>query len=307
MTAQPTSVRVPSQHTRSRFRRPSLGLALRALALLAIGCFFGLPLIWLLIAPSKLDGDLLRLPPLAWGDIENYGAAFEHLVLSGNSRIPTWTLNSIFYTGTSMALAIGIAIPGGYALATARFPGRRLILSLTLVALIVPPSALVLPLFLEMNAVKLVNTAWSVILPSALFPFGVYLSYVFYATSLPKDLLSAGRVDGASEWQLFRHVALPLSGTLIGLLGFISFTSNWNSYFLPFVMLSKTDTYNLAVGLQALASGTGIVDPTLAGASILKRPEGALMGLLMVVPIAIVFIAAQRFVIRGALTGAVKE
>lgn len=290
-----------------RQRRPTLGYLARAAALFVIGLFFIVPLIWLVIAPSKLDGDLLRLPPLAWGDIANYFAAFEHLLTSGEGRILTWARNSVVYTAASMILAIAVAVPGGYALATARFPGRRLILVLTLVALLVPPSAMVLPLFLEMNAFKLVNTAWAVILPSAFFPFGVYLSYVFYATSLPKDLLSAGRVDGASEWQLFRYVALPLSGTLIGLLAFISFTSNWNSYFLPFVMLYETDSFNLAVGLQALANGTGIVDPTALGASDMKRPEGALMGLVMVVPIAIVFIAAQRYVTRGALTGSIKE
>ena len=88
-----------------------------------------------------------------------------------------------------------------------------------------------------MSTLRLVGTPWAVILPTAFFPFGVYLAYVFYATSVPRDLLAAGRVDGCSEWQLFRLVCLPLSKTLIGLLTFLSFTANWNNYFLPFVML----------------------------------------------------------------------
>ena len=100
------------------------------------------------------------------------------------------------------------------------------------------------------------GSPWSVILPTAFFPFGVYLAYVFYATSIPKDLLAAGRVDGCSEWQLFRFVCLPISKTLIGLLTFLSFTANWNNYFLPFVMLNDDETYTLAVGLQSLVTGT---------------------------------------------------
>ncbi len=87
-------------------------------------------------------------------------------------------------------------------------------------------------------------------------PVRVYLAYVFYATSIPRDLLAAGRVDGCSEWQLFRFICLPISRTLIGLLAFLSFTANWNNYFLPFVMLNDDHSYTLAVGLQSLVTGT---------------------------------------------------
>ena len=199
--------------------------------------------------------------------------------------------------------------PGGLRARHGPVPGRRLILWLTLIALIVPASALVLPLFLEMNLLGLVGTPWAVILPTAFFPFGVYLAYVFYATSIPKDLLAAGRVDGCSEWQLFRFISLPLSKTIIGLLTFLSFTANWNNYFLPFVMLNDNQTYTLAVGLQALVVGTPMISMSaIQGTNtLLKGPEGALIGLLMVLPLALVFIASQRYVISGALTGSVKE
>ena len=180
---------------------------------------------------------------------------------------------------------------------------------LTLIALIVPSSALVLPLFLEMNLFRLVGSPWAVILPTAFFPFGVFLAYVFYATSVPRDLLAAGRVDGCSEWQLFRLVCLPLSKTLIGLLTFLSFTANWNNYFLPFVMLNDDETYTLAVGLQSLVTGTSMISMSAmrGTGSTLKNPEGALLSLLMVLPLVLVFLVSQRYVIRGALTGAVKE
>jgi len=158
-----------------------------------------------------------------------------------------------------------------------------------------------------MAAIRLVNTPWSVILPAAFFPFGVYLSYIYYVTSLPKDLLAAGRVDGASEWQIFWYIGLPLARTLLGLFCFLSFTANWNNYFLPFVMLNKDTLYNLPVGIQALMAGTTAVRPTFATDLPIKRPEAALAGVVMVLPVVIVFLLSQRFVISGALTGATKE
>lgn len=288
---------------------PSSGGLLRWGFLLIFGVFFVLPLVWLLLAPSKLDHQLVDLPPLVFGAVENYASALGHLLGYNDGQVVGWAWNSVSYTTASLVLSLAIAVPAGYALATAVFPGRRLLLWLTLIALIVPSSALVLPLFLEMNTFGLVDTPWSVILPTAFFPFGVYLSYVFYATSVPKDLLAAGRVDGCSEWQLFRHVCLPLSRTLIGLLAFLSFTANWNAFFLPYVMLNDDANYTLAVGLQTLVSTTPMLNPLFLGGTeaVLKRPEGAMLGLLMVLPVALVFIAAQRYVVRGALTGAVKE
>jgi multiple sugar transport system permease protein len=288
---------------------PSVGGSTRVALLVLLAIFFAVPLVWLAIAPSKLNNEFVTLPPLAFGELANYLRAWEHLISFNDGQILVWGFNSVWYTAAAMVIGLVISIPAGYALATAQFRGRRLILWLTLIALIVPTSALVLPLFLELNLFGLVGSPWSVILPTAFFPFGVYLAYVFYATSIPKDLLAAGRVDGCSEWQLFRFVCLPLSKTLIGLLTFLSFTANWNNYFLPYVMLNDDQSYTLAVGLQALVTGTPMVSMSAIQGTdtLLKRPEGALMGLLMVLPLTLVFIASQRYVIRGALTGSIKE
>jgi multiple sugar transport system permease protein len=289
-------------------RRLSLGGSTRIVLLALLAIFFGLPLLWLAIAPSKLDNQFVTLPPLTFGELANYVRAWDNLVGFNDGQILVWAWNSVWYTAAALVIGLAISIPAGYALATSRFAGRRLILWLTLIALIVPSSALVLPLFLEMNLFRLVGSPWAVILPTAFFPFGVFLAYVFYATSVPRDLLAAGRVDGCSEWQLFRLVCLPLSKTLIGLLTFLSFTANWNNYFLPYVMLHDDESYTLAVGLQALVTGTPMLAMTGQGTSaLLKRPEGALIGLLMVLPLTIVFIASQRYVIAGALTGSIKE
>ncbi len=289
--------------------RPDIRGWTRVVLLILLAVFFGVPLIWMLLAPSKLDGQMVSLAPLSFGDLANYVRAWDHLVSFKHGQILLWAWNSVWYTGAAMIIGLAISIPAGYALAALQFRGRRLLLWLTLIALIVPTSALVLPLFLELNLVGLVGSPWAVILPTAFFPFGVYLAYVFYATSIPKDLLAAGRVDGCSEWQLFRLICLPLSKTLIGLLTFLSFTANWNNYFLPYVMLNDDRSYTLAVGLQALVVGTPMVSMSAIQGTdtLLKRPEGALMGLLMVLPLTLVFIAAQRYVVQGALTGSIKE
>jgi multiple sugar transport system permease protein len=283
------------------------GLIFWLAALIAFALFFGLPLIWLLFAPSKLDNELLSLPSLAFGDFNNYVRAWNNLNVYNEGVLVRWGLNSLFYTLGSLVLSVGISVPAGYALATSKFAGRRIILWTTLITMILPGSALVLPLFLEMNAVKLVDTPWAVILPAAFFPFGVYLAFIYYATHLPGDLLAAGRVDGCSEWQLFRFIGLPLARTLLGLLAFLSFTANWNSYFLPFVMLNDDQLFNLPLGLKALMAGTTAINPTFATDLPIKRPEAALTGLLMVLPVAIVFIFSQRYVVSGALTGGIKE
>ena len=181
-------------------------------------------------------------------------------------------------------------------------------MTLTLITMILPGSAMVLPLFLEMNLVGLVDTRLGVILPALFYPFGVYLSYVHFATGLPKDLLSAGRVDGCNEWQLFLYIGLPLAKTLFALLASLSCSANWNNYFFAFVMLNDPELYNLPVGLQAMASGTPMLNPTFAATdSSLKRPEAATAILLMVLPVILIFVFAQRYVVASALTGSTKE
>ena len=107
-----------------------------------------------------------------------------------------WMENSLLYSLSATAITLATAIPAGYGLAFGRFPGRRLILTLTLVAMIMPSSALVLPLFLELNVVGLIGSTFSVILPTAFFPFGVYLAYIYFATALPQGILDAARIDG---------------------------------------------------------------------------------------------------------------
>jgi multiple sugar transport system permease protein len=287
-----------------------LGFGLRWVVLLLFTAYFFIPLLWLVLAASKSAPQLLELNPLAFGSFRRIQEAWQRIVEYQNGEVLEWAFNSIRYAVWGLALSLATSIPAGYILAVARFPGRRLLLWLTLITMLLPASALVLPMFMELNLVHLVNTQWAVILPAAFFPFGTYLTYIYYASSLPPELLDAARVDGCSEAELFWHIALPLATPLLGLLAFINFNTNWNNFFGPYVLLNDDRLFNLPVGIQQFVAATSALRPGFnpsPGVMVgYQQAEAALFGLIMVAPVAIVFLFAQRYVIGGAFTGSIK-
>jgi multiple sugar transport system permease protein len=286
-----------------------LGYILRLILLLVFAIYFVVPILWLVIAPSKDQFTIISVDPLAFGSWETVLKSWQNVNAYQHGEIWVWFINSIVYVVSSLVIGLAVGIPAGYILAIARFPGRRLLLWLTLITMLLPPSAMVLPLFLELNLAHLVNTAWAVILPACFFPFGVYLAYVYYGTTLPLDLLDAARVDGCSEWEFFRLIAVPLAKPLIGLLAFINFNANWNNFFGPYVMLNNDKLYNLPVGLANMIASTSAIKPgfnTTPGMLKFQQADAAMAALIMIVPVVIVFLFSQRYVISGALTGSVK-
>ena len=287
-----------------------LGFGFRWGVLLLFAAYFFVPILWLVLATSKSAPQLLELDPLAFGSFQRIQEAWQRIIEYQNGEVLLWASNSVRYALWALALSLVTSIPAGYILAVARFPGRRLLLWLTLITMLLPPSALVLPLFMELNLFRLINSQWAVILPSAFFPFGTYLTYIYYASSLPPDLLDAARVDGCSEMQLFWQIALPLATPLLGLLAFINFSTNWNNFFGPYVLLNDDTLFNLPVGIQQFVAATSALRPGFnpsPGVMVgYQQAEAALFGLIMVIPVAIVYLIAQRYVIGGAFTGGVK-
>ncbi len=287
-----------------------LGFGLRWAVLLLFAVYFFVPILWLVLATSKSAPQLLEMKPLAFGSFQRIQEAWQRIIAYQKGEVLVWGINSVRYALWALVLSLSISIPAGYILAVARFPGRRLLLWLTLITMLLPPSAMVLPMFMELNLFHLINTQWAVILPSAFFPFGTYLTYIYYASSLPSELLDAARVDGCSEAQLFWHVALPLATPVLGLLAFINFTTNWNNFFGPYVFLNDDRLFNLPVGIQQFVAATSALRPGFnpsPGVMVgYQQAEAALFGLIMVIPVAIVFLIAQRYVIGGAFTGSVK-
>ena len=254
--------------------------------------FFIVPLAWLVLAPTKTDSELLTSNPFAVGSVHNVWVAWQSVDGFSDHIFRRWLANSLAYSLCATAITLVTAIPAGYGLVIGRFPGRKLILSLTLIALIMPPAALVLPIFLELNAVQLIGSSSSIILPFAFFPFGVYLAFIYYATALPPALLDTARADGCGEWAAFRHVGIPLAKPVAGLVFFFSFVANWNNFFLPYVFLSDERRLPIQVGLSDLFRSS--------------RPAVALATLLAATPVAVVFVVSQRALLRGLVGGASK-
>jgi multiple sugar transport system permease protein len=285
-------------------------LGLRLLVLCAFALFFVVPLLWLILAPTKTDAALSTGSPLSFGSFHQVATAWRHLDGFSDHIFRMWIGNSLLYAFGATAIVLVTAIPAGYGLALGSFPGRRLVLMVTLIVMIMPAAALVLPIFLELNSLHLIGSVMSVILPFAFYPFGVYLAYIYYSTAVPESLLDAARTDGCGEWQTFRHIALPLAKPVVALVFFFSFVADWNNFFLPYTVLAKSSQYPIQVGLSDLLSSTPSFNPAVGGGGQqvnIFRPELALATLLAVVPVAIVFLFSQRALVRGLVGGAVKE
>jgi multiple sugar transport system permease protein len=253
-------------------RLAARGLRFAILAVFA--AFFVVPLAWLILAPTKSDEALVTSDPLAFGSFGRIAQAWQHLDAFSDHLYRMWIGNSLLYAVSATAIA------------------------------------LVLPIFLELNAVHLIGTALSVILPFAFYPFGVYLAYIYYATAVPRELLDAARIDGCDEWSTFRHVALPLAKPVVALVLFFSFVADWNNFFLPYTVLADSTQYPIQVGLSDLLSSTPSFNPAVGGGGQqvnIFRPELALATLLAVIPVAIVFMLSQRALVRGLVGGGVKE
>ncbi|MGZ4289214.1 MAG: carbohydrate ABC transporter permease [Gaiellaceae bacterium] len=286
------------------------GLGVRLLVLTTFAVFFVAPVLWLVLAPTKSDKALITHSPFSFGSFHQVTLAWKHLDGFSSHIFRRWIGNTLYYALSATAITVAVSVPAGYGLAIGKFPGRRLILSLTLVVMIVPGAALVLPIFLELNAFHLIGSVLSVILPFAFFPFGVYLAYIYYATSIPPELLDAARVDGCGELQTFLRIALPLAKPVVALVFFFSFVADWNNFFLPYVVLADSNQYPITVGLWDLLSSTPSFNPAVGGGGQsvkIFKPELALATLLAVVPVAIVFLFSQRALVRGMLGGAVKQ
>jgi multiple sugar transport system permease protein len=287
-----------------------LARGVRLAILLAFAVFFVAPLVWLLLAPTKSDSGLVSQGPFAFGSFHQVASAWHHLDGFSDHIYRKWIANSLIYAVSATAIVLVTAIPAGYGLALGKFPGRRLVLTSTLVVMIMPAAALVLPIFLELNSLHLIGSVLSVILPFSFFPFGVYLAYIYYSTSVPRDLLDAARLDGCGEWKTFRHIALPLAMPIIALVLFFSFVSDWNNFFLPYTVLADSTQYPIQVGLSTLLSSTPSFNPAVGGGGQqvgIFRPELALATLLAVIPVAIVFMLSQRALVRGLVGGGVKQ
>lgn len=231
---------------RERGRLPTQVAVMTFLFICAV--YFVLPVYWVLVSATKSTSTLFGSFGL-WFSHFQLGSNLHDLVTADNGIFLRWLLNSFIYAGVGSVLATAISAAAGYALAKYEFRGREAVFSVVLAGVMVPGTALALPLYLMMSKVGMANTYWSVLLPSLVSPFGVYLSRVYAAAAVPDAIIEAARIDGASEFRVFTRVAAPVMTPALVTIGLFTFVGIWNNFFLPLVMLSSSSLYPLSLGL----------------------------------------------------------
>jgi len=247
------------------------------------------PFIWMISTSFKSAESVFTYPP-QWipkhPTIEQYQKLFREV-------------NFLQFFKNSVIVAFGITLfslflnsLGGYAFAKYRFPGREKIFALLLATMMVPGQITMIPVFLMLKSIGLINSYWGLIIPAGASAFGIFLMRQFI-TTIPNDLIESARIDGCSEFRIFWTIILPLCKPVLAALGIFTFMGSWNAFLWPLIVMIKENMYTLPVALANLsgqyATKFGLL---MAGAVV------------VVVPVLIVFILAQRYVIRGvAVTG----
>ncbi|WP_341940947.1 carbohydrate ABC transporter permease [Microbacterium sp. LWH10-1.2] len=288
---------VKASSGKSPIRESGISRAGAMLIMVVFTLYFLMPLWWLLVASSKDTGDILTTAPLWFADFrlfDNIGAVFAY----NDGIYLRWLWNSILYAALGGAIATLLAAMAGYALAKYRFLGRDTLFNIVLGGVLVPATALALPLFLLFSQVQLTNTFWAVFLPSIVSPFGVYLARIFAAQSVPDELLEASRLDGAGEIRTFFTVSIRLMTPALVTMFLFQFVGIWNNFFLPMIMLRSEELFPVTYGLYnwntQLSQIPELRSLVLVGA------------LLSVIPLIVAFLLLQRFWRNGLGAGALK-
>ncbi len=304
--------------TRHAGQRWTMGRFFRLGTLGLVAAVFAIPIVTFMLMSLREENETGKVPggiySLEGLSLDNVVRNWDTIMAFNNGIFTTWFANSMIISVLATTLAVCTAIPAGYALAKLRFPGRKVLRFVTLLTMVMPNTVLVIPLFLEVSAIGKVfpmfsiGQLWPVIVIMAFYPFGVYLSYIHFVTTLPRELIEAARIDGLGDVSIFFRVAAPLAKQAVALVTFFAFVATWTNYFLPLVMLPLSYQRPLSVGLQALVSASPLFDPTTSAGLAVKlyMPQLALATTVTIIPLFILFIAAQRFLMRGAVVGAVK-
>jgi multiple sugar transport system permease protein len=291
--AEPRGASRPQRPSETNVR--SRVLVVGGLAVAAV--YFLLPVYWIVVAATKSTGDLFGTNGL-WFASPRLFENLENVVTFQDGIYLRWTLNSIIYAGGGALIATFVSAMAGYGLAKFWFRGREAVFNLVLAGVFVPMTALALPLYLMLSKVELANSYWSVLLPSVVSPFGVYLSRIYAAAAVPDDLLEAARIDGAGEFRVFLTVALRIMTPALVTIFLFQFVGIWNNFFLPLVMLSDQNLYPITLGLYSWYTFADrqpeLYQLTVGGAFV------------SVVPLMIAMIVLQRFWRTGLTQGSVK-
>jgi multiple sugar transport system permease protein len=256
-----------------------------------------LPVWWLIVAATKDREQFTGTNPLWFADFAFVDNVRELLTYRDGVFL-RWMGNSIAYTGGAALCGTLLAAMCGYALSKYRFPGRETLFNIVLGGVLVPATALALPLFLIFSYVGATNTFWAVFLPSIVNPFGVYLAQIYAGASVPDELLEAARIDGSGEVRTFFTVSSRLMFPGLVTIFLFHFVAVWNSFLLPLIMLGDERLFPVTLGLYTWNTQVNQL-PELRGLVLVGS-------LLSIAPLIVAFLLLQRFWRNGLGTGAIK-
>ncbi|MCC6491855.1 MAG: carbohydrate ABC transporter permease [Pirellulales bacterium] len=271
--------------------RRTVTIALVNAAVAALALAVVAPLAWMVGASLMPRGTAQTFPPPLWPEHptgENFRELFTRLHLG------RYALNSLLIALAITASQLLLNSLAGYAFAKLRFGGRDRLFALLLAALVVPLQVGMLPLFLLLKHLGLINTYWAVIIPSMATIYGIFMVRQ-YALSIPDSLLDAARIDGAGELRIYFSIVLPVLRPVLATLGIFAFLGAWNDFMWPLAVLTGSDSYTLPVAL-AIMSGEHVQDAELMMAG----------SLLTTLPVLLLFVILQRQLIGGIMMGGVK-
>lgn len=285
---------IAKSHQRNRVHNPHAGVRKMwrgsgLLLLILIAAAFVLPILWAVSTSLRSPANSFNNPP-EWIPLapiwSNYTAVFEQVPLA------TFFLNSIIVTGLIVVLQLITSTMSGYAFALVRFKGKHSIFAMVLATLMVPAQTTIIPIFIMIRYMGLADNLGSLVIPAIGGAFGTFLMRQYFL-QMPAELAEAGRVDGASHFQIFAKLYVPIALPPMATLAVLNFSAYWNEFFRPLVFLQSTSTFTLPVGLVSLQGsfGTGSVSIVLAGVVIALVPSIA------------IFLLAQRYFVEGITAG----
>ncbi len=276
---------------RRRLRKFSLYEA-SIFTLLAIGAIASLlPFIWMIGFSFGRSQEFLQLPPpiipseLRFG---NYQQVFDYIPFT------SFLWNSLFVTVIVVGGQIITCSMAAYAFARLQFPGKGLLFIVLIASLMVPSQATIIPLFLMMKPLGLIDSGWALIVPSLVSVFGVFLLRQFML-SIPKEIEESAVIDGAGHWRIYRSIMLPMTGPALAALTILSFNATWNSFLWPLIVINTPPNMTIPVGLAFLNgqnASTGVPTAVIMAGTTMS-----------VIPALLVFLLLQRRLISGIVVG----
>ena len=293
-----TTSATPPPSTTSRANggreRPS---AIATVILLAGAFYCLIPVVWVLMASSKSPAELFSTFTYApstnlWSNITDLSGYRDGLFWR-------WMLNTALYAGVGAGLSTVVSAMAGYAMAKYRFRGRTVLFNILLAGVLVPGVILAVPQYLLFAKLGLTNTYWSVLLPSVISPYGIYLARIYVSASIPDEVVEAARTDGAQDGRIFTAIVVPMMLPGLVTIFLFQFVAIWNNFLLPYVMLGNDRLFSVTVGLSSLLH-QGSAQPALYASVI----TGSLLSIL---PLLALFLMLQRFWQVDLAAGAVKR